>query len=97
MAGKNDKSGEERGKRVKGGELDLCEQFTDTDSTLFTSCQYYSVSTTFETGTRWGLQGKVRSRGKKKRPFEKHGGIGNNGIGQEREGGRERKSQNPHP
>ena len=69
-------------KSAKGGEPGLCEQFTDTDSTIFTICQYHLWSTTFETGTSRRLQGKVRSRRKKKkRPFEKRGGIGNPGLG----------------
>jgi hypothetical protein len=41
MAGKNDKSGEERGKYAKKGEPGLCEQFTGTDSISFTICQFY--------------------------------------------------------
>jgi hypothetical protein len=36
MAGKNDKSGEERGKCAKRVEPGFCEQFTDTDSIVFT-------------------------------------------------------------
>jgi len=41
MAGENGESGEERGKCAKKGEPGLCEQFTGTDSVLFTICQYY--------------------------------------------------------
>jgi hypothetical protein len=98
MAGKNEKSGEERGKCEKGGEPGLCEQFTGTGSTIFTSCQQYLWSTTFETGTGGRLEGKVRSRGKKKkRPFEKRGGIGNPGIGKGVGLVGSGKSQTPHP
>jgi hypothetical protein len=40
IAGKISKSEDDGEKRAKRGEPGLCEQFTDTDSTVFTTCQY---------------------------------------------------------
>jgi hypothetical protein len=48
------KSGNNGGEYEKGGEPGLCEQFTDTDSIIFTICQYILWGTTLETGTRKG-------------------------------------------